>query len=52
MRDLEQVPFEVYKMQETDVLNHKFAELVEYRKHFLMNVINEKKKNYADLLER
>ena len=50
--NLEEIPFEVYKMQETDVLNHKFKELVDYRKQFLVNIINEKKKNYAELLQK
>jgi hypothetical protein len=50
--NLEEIPFEVYKMQETDVLNHKFDELINYRKQFLVNIINEKKQNYAELLQK
>ena len=50
--DLEQIPFEVYKMQETDVLTHKFDELIHYRKQFIVNIINEKKNNYSELLQK
>lgn len=50
--DLESLPFDVYKMQETDVLNHKFRELIDYRKQFIVNIVNEKKKNYNDLLQK
>jgi hypothetical protein len=50
--DLEKIPFDVYKMQETDVLNYKFKELVDYRKQFIVNIINEKKRNYNDLLQK
>lgn len=50
--DLEKIPFEVYKLQETDVLNHKYDQLVGYRKLLMKHIINEKKANFAEILEK
>ena len=50
--DLEKIPFDVYKLQETDVLNHKYDQLVGYRKVLLKHIINEKKANFADILQK
>lgn len=50
--DLEEIPFEIYKTQETDILEYKFDELVGYRKQFLAHLINHKKMIYKNMMEK